>query len=263
MLNALDTLNSKPCSHQAVRLARGHFFFCTRPSNKSYVQNRHKQVFFETKKNLHSANFQATIQAAGFLQVPPKPSFKKLLLGTGLWQHANISTSLKSPNGLKNAKCEKGQLSNWPPILYVPETDIIMPKEEPQVFKVKLLDKSHPSMPIYSRGNNKEYFAHIFAVLQIIDQKELSKKCRMLAKAVTRQPEALKNLQEAAGSQETISTNVDVTACKVEIEQTQQMLKEAQKVHKKAIAETYKQLRNLLCGDAQSQWINELLNKSS
>jgi hypothetical protein len=47
---------------------------------------------------------------------------------------------------------------------------------------------------------------------------------------------------------------VDVTARKVEIEQTQQMLQEAQKAHDKAIAETYEQLRNLLSGDAQSQW---------
>ncbi len=47
---------------------------------------------------------------------------------------------------------------------------------------------------------------------------------------------------------------VDVTACKVEIEQTQQMLQEAQKAHNKAIAESYKQLRNLLSGNAQFQW---------
>jgi hypothetical protein len=32
------------------------------------------------------------------------------------------------------------------------------------------------------------------------------------------------------------------------------MLQEAQKGHNKAIALTYKQLRNLLSGDAQSQW---------
>ncbi len=47
---------------------------------------------------------------------------------------------------------------------------------------------------------------------------------------------------------------MDVTACKVEIEQTQQMLQEAQKAHNKANAETYKQLRNLLSGNAQPQW---------
>jgi hypothetical protein len=43
-------------------------------------------------------------------------------------------------------------------------------------------------------------------------------------------------------------------ARKVKIEQTQQMLQEAQKAHAKAIAESYEQLRNLLSGNAQSQW---------
>ncbi len=40
----------------------------------------------------------------------------------------------------------------------------------------------------------------------------------------------------------------------MEIEQTQQMLQESQKAHDKAIAKTYKQLRNLLSSSAQSQW---------
>jgi hypothetical protein len=48
--------------------------------------------------------------------------------------------------------------------------------------------------------------------------------------------------------------SVEVMAHKVEIEQTQQILQEAQKAHNKAIAESYKQLRNLLSGYAQSQW---------
>ncbi len=43
-------------------------------------------------------------------------------------------------------------------------------------------------------------------------------------------------------------------ARKVDIEQTQQMLQEAQKAHNKAIAQSYEQLRNLLSGGAQSQW---------
>jgi hypothetical protein len=102
---------------------------------------------------------------AGFLRVPPKSSFKKLLLGTGLWQYAKMSTTLKSPDGLKDAECKEGQLSHRLPIPYVPVVDIAMPKEEPQVFKIKLPDASHLSMPIYSRGNNKEYLAHIVTVL--------------------------------------------------------------------------------------------------
>ncbi len=197
-------------------------------------------------------NLQVTIQAAGFLGVPPKSSpFKKLLLGTGLWQYAKMSTSLKSPDGLKDAERKKGQLSHWLPIPYVPVVDVITPKEEPQLYKVKLPDTSHLSIPIYSRGNNEEYLAHVVAVLCIIKQKGLPKKCRVLAKAVERWSEAHKKLQEAAESQE---TSVVITACKVEIEQMSQMLQEAQKAHNKAITETYKQLRNLLSGDAQSQW---------
>ncbi len=103
---------------------------------------------------MHSANLQATIQMAGFLQVLPKSSFKKLLLGTGLWQHAKMSTSLKSLDGLKDAEREKGQLSHRLPFLYVPVIDILMPKEEPQIFKIMLPDASHLSMPIYSHENN-------------------------------------------------------------------------------------------------------------
>jgi hypothetical protein len=79
-----------------------------------------------------------------------------------------MSTSLKSPDGLKDAECKKGQLSHRPPIPYVPVVDIVTPKEEPQIFKVKLPDVSHLSMPIYSCGNNKEYLAHIVAVFHII-----------------------------------------------------------------------------------------------
>ncbi len=89
------------------------------------------ELNFGTKKFLHSANLQATIQAAGFLQVPAKSPFMKLLLGTRLWQYAKMSTSLKSPDGLKDAECEKGQLSHQPPIPYVPVVDVVTPNEEP------------------------------------------------------------------------------------------------------------------------------------
>jgi hypothetical protein len=108
---------------------------------------------------------------AGFLQVPPKSSFKRLLLGTGLWQHAKMSTSIKSPDALKDAEREKGQLSHQSPIPYVPVVDIVTPKEESQIFKVNIPYASHLSMSINSSGNNKEYLAHIVVVLRIIEQK--------------------------------------------------------------------------------------------
>jgi hypothetical protein len=115
-----------------------------------------------------------------------------------------MSTSIKSPNGLKDAECKKGQLSHRPPIPYVPVVDVVTPKEEPQLYKVKLPNASHLSIPIYSWGNNEEYLAHVVTVLCRIEQKGLPKKCRVLAKAVVRRSEVLKNLQEAEESQDTV-----------------------------------------------------------
>ncbi len=198
--------------------------------------------FFGAKIFLHSANLQATIQAAGFLRVPPKSPFKKLLLGTGLrrYTYIKMSTNLKSTDVLKDTECKKGQLSQRSPIPYVPVVDVVTPKEDPAVLKVKLPDDSHISVPIFSRGNNEEYIVHIVAVLRIIEQKGLPKKCRVYAKAVAKRQEALKNLQEASESRDTVSMSVDVTACKVEIEQTSQMLQESRRAHDKANAELYK-----------------------
>ncbi len=138
-----------------------------------------------------------------------------------------MSTTLKSPDGLKNSECKKGQLSNWLPILYVPDTDIVMSKEELQILKVRLPNNLRLNMPIYSCGNTKEYHTHIVAVLHIIKQKGLDAKCRKLGKAVVRQFKILKNLLEAAGLRDTILTDVDLQTRKVEIEQTQQMLQES------------------------------------
>jgi hypothetical protein len=116
------------------------------------------------------------------------------MLSTRFWQYSKMSTTLKAPKGLKNSECEKGQLSNQPPILYVAETDIVTSNEEPQVLKVKLLDNSHLNMPIFSQVNTEEYLAPIVAVLHIIKQKGLDAKCRKLGKAVVRQSKMLKKL---------------------------------------------------------------------
>jgi hypothetical protein len=104
------------------------------------------------------------------LRVPPKSSFKCLLLETPLWQYA-MSLNLKSPpEGLKNAECEKGTPPIRPPILYVPPTDLLKKRETEQI-KVELLDETKFQMPTYDSGNNKEYLVHVIAVLHLVEQK--------------------------------------------------------------------------------------------
>ncbi len=59
------------------------------------------------------------------------------MLDTALWQHTKTSTTLKSPEGLKDSECKKGQLSRRPPILYVPPIDLGTTKEAQESLKIK------------------------------------------------------------------------------------------------------------------------------
>jgi hypothetical protein len=105
-------------------------------------------------KILLSTKFQADLLQR-ILQVPPKSSFKCLILETPLWQYV-ISSNLKSlPEGLKNPECKKGTPPVRPPIPYVPLTDLLEKWKTKQI-KVELPDGTYFQMLFYGSGNNKE-----------------------------------------------------------------------------------------------------------
>jgi hypothetical protein len=120
-------------------------------------------------KTLLSAKFQVD-PLQRILQVPPKSSFKRLLLEIPLWQYA-MSSNLKSlPEGLKNAKYKKGMPPIRPPIPYVPPTDL-HEKQDTEQIKVGLLSGTKFQMPTYGSGSNEEYLVHVIAVLRLVKQK--------------------------------------------------------------------------------------------
>jgi hypothetical protein len=129
-------------------------------------------------------------------------------------------------------------------------------KESSNNLKIKLPDGTVYNMSIFSRGNTKEYLAHAVAVLHLINQKGLNVQCRKLAKTVDKLAGILENLQKSNGPKGA-SSKEDQEAHKLELSQTQEMIKEARTAHNKAVAKTYKLLRNLLSGDPQSQrgWV--------
>jgi hypothetical protein len=107
------------------------------------------------------------MQVDWFLQVLPRSSFKRLMLGTALWQHTKVSTALNSPKGWKDSECKKRQLSSLPPILYVPLTDLLTTKEALESsLKIKLPDGTVFNMCIFSQEHTEEYLAHVIAVLR-------------------------------------------------------------------------------------------------
>jgi hypothetical protein len=74
----------------------------------------------------------------------------------GLYKFAKMSTTNKVPEGLKDSKCEKGNLGVCPPIPYVPPTDLLQTKENSETVKVKLPDGTVISMMIFAKGNPEE-----------------------------------------------------------------------------------------------------------
>ncbi len=94
---------------------------------------------------------------------------------------------------------------------------------------------------------------NVVTILHLINQRRLNVQCRKLAKDVDKLAETLENLQKLTGPKGA-SSKEDQEARKLELVHTQEMLKEAWKVHNKAVAMMYKLLRNLLSGDLQSQW---------
>jgi hypothetical protein len=127
-------------------------------------------------KILLSTKFQAD-PLWRILRVPPKSSFKRLILETPLWQFA-MSTNLKSPpEGLQNAKCKKGMPPVRPLIPYVPRSDL-HEKQEKEQMKVEFPNGTKFQMPTYGTGNNEEYLVHIIAIPRLIKQKGTAAKVK-------------------------------------------------------------------------------------
>jgi hypothetical protein len=105
-----------------------------------------------------------------------------------------MSVPLKSPEGLRDSECEKGNLELCPPIPYnVPPTDLLPVKEKFETLKIQVLDGTSTTMKIFSIGSPEEYLGHIMAVLSLIDRKGLREQ---LAKHVDEKKNA-ETVQEA------------------------------------------------------------------
>ena len=90
-----------------------------------------------------------------------------------------MSVPLKSPQGLKDSECKKGNLPHRPPIPYVPPTDLLPAIDKIESIKIKVADGSTVNMKIFSIGSPEEYLSHIVAVLGLIDRKGLREQSMM------------------------------------------------------------------------------------
>ena len=148
-------------------------------------------------------------------------------------------SSTKSTESLKDSECEKGQLAIWPPISYVPPTDLHSSTES-EIIKVKLPDGTTVSVKAFSSGNNEENILHWAAILRLFDQKGLKLDVEVLAKAAKDQMGVLETIQKSLGKKKTTSD-----ADQLELEETKQLVSDAKAEFLKAMQKPFDLVRQL------------------
>ena len=148
-------------------------------------------------------------------------------------------SSTKSTESLKDSECEKGQLAIWPPISYVPPTDLHSSTES-EIIKVKLPDGTTVSVKAFSSGNNGENILHWAAILRLFDQKGLKLDVEVLAKGFKDLMGVLETIQKLLGKKKTTSD-----ADQLELEETKQLVSDAKAEFLKAMQKPFDLVRQL------------------
>ena len=217
-----------------------------------------RSAFF--RGNFRKGPFSSIQAYHKYLRVPPRSSFKRLVIGTELYLSSRMSVPLKSPDGLKDHECEKGNLSHRPPIPYVPPTDLLPATSKIETIKIKVSDGSTVSMKIFSVGSPEEYLSHIVAVLHLIERKGLREQTKTFygemrnATAALQALQKRKALESKDGADDEQSEEELSEADKVELTQSQGIFKDSKSKYVKAIEATYEVMRTLLAGDPLTQW---------
>ena len=72
-----------------------------------------------------------------FLESPAKSAFKHLILETPLYRHLLLTMSSTATSELNDADCEKGHVSQRPPISYTTSKDKALVKASRETIKMK------------------------------------------------------------------------------------------------------------------------------
>jgi hypothetical protein len=179
-----------------------------------------------------------------------KRSFKQLIQGTRLNLVLLRKMSIIGPEDIKDADCERGRVTQRPPISYV---QYKYPKwlSEPDTDKVKLPQGDQYTCDLmHDASNAKTYLKWFQTYLCILDEKEL---CAPLDVAIVEQKKLFKEFKkfskapkkELAGNKVTREEALAATKLK---------LAEATAIHTTAIQACYDLFRKLLADYPRDQW---------
>jgi hypothetical protein len=120
-----------------------------------------------------------------FLERPAKSAFKCLILETLLYQHLLlIMSSNPTSNELKNTECEKGHVTQRPPIPYATSKAESTLRASRETIKVKMPEGEVKVAVLGDSPGAEEYLQHLNTFLRMFVRKKFDNDLLKLAKAV-------------------------------------------------------------------------------
>jgi len=107
----------------------------------------------------------------------------------------------------------------------------------------------------FSSGNNEDYILHWAAIFRLFDQKGLKSDVEERTKAARDQMGVLEDIHKSfSGSTAAGKKKTTTEAEKLELEGTEILISEAKAEFLKAVQKPFDLVRQLLIGEAQTQW---------
>ena len=120
-----------------------------------------------------------------FLERPEKSAFKRLILETPLYQHLLlIMSSTPTSHELNEAECEKGHVTQRPPIPYATSKAESTVKASRETIKMKTPEGEVKVAVLGDSPGAEEYLQHINAFLRMLARKKFEDDMKKLSKAV-------------------------------------------------------------------------------
>jgi hypothetical protein len=185
-----------------------------------------------------------------FLQSPVKSAFKRLILETPLYQHLLLTMSSTPTSDLSNADCERGHVSQRPPISYAPSKEETAMKASRETIKMKTPEGEVKVAVLGNSPGAEEYLQHINNFIRMLGRKKIEEDMLKLAKAVIGSKAQVRKLKTAPQGEKP----AEKTTRLGQLEAATKKLVEAEVFEDAKMATVYDLFCKILKEDPELQW---------
>jgi len=185
-----------------------------------------------------------------FLQWPAKSAFKRLILKTPLYRHLLLTMSSIPVTELTDQECEKGKLTEWPPIPYAtPKAETTL-KASREIVKIKTSEGEVKMAVLGDSPGPEEYLQHLNSFLQMLSRKKWDDEMTKSIKAVLTATASVRKFARIPSIETEPQTSKRLSL----LEAAKEELKKAQAHESVEVRLVYDLFRKTLKEDPELQW---------